>query len=79
MRLLLFINLQIIRLEQELISGRGYIFGSFWGGVIWTYTTLMAKYATIENESSLLFIEAQSRIKFCLIAFLTHVRYDTRV
>ena len=33
----------------------------------------------IENESSLLFIEAQSRIKFCLIAFLTHVRYETRV
>jgi len=34
---------------------------------------------TIENESSLLFIEAQSRIKFCLIAILTHVRYETRV
>jgi len=33
----------------------------------------------IENKSSLLFIEAQSRIKFCLIAFLTKVRYETRV
>ena len=33
----------------------------------------------IENESSLLLIEAQSRIKFCLIASLTHVRHKTRV
>jgi len=34
---------------------------------------------SIENESSLLFIEAQSRTKFCLIAFLTQIRYETRV